>query len=817
MKRKLLSAFAALAALALASCSMDNTSESDEKNAAYITIGLDEASRTALPAVSGAEDFDRFTLTGTTAAENAVAVNKTWETDDTSTAYAKMTGANIAVSAGASYSFTLTATKGGATWQGTAQKTIGSGANPLSFTLALNELSTAGSGSLSVTLGVPTVVKAVEAALKTMDEAETLTPEGALLTFEEHKATYSAENIAAGNYVLVFTLWGDTEKTLKLAEWREYAGITDGVQSISSPVIESAEDLKSIQTVTFKTDSDTTFAVVTGGSTVTKPADPTKDSTETTSYSFAGWYTSADGGTTLSDTAFDFNTAITADITLYAKWKIAGSISYETAIVDKQNGDSNFTNNLTKTGDGTVSYTSSKSGVAIVDETNGEVTIRGAGITTITATVADSDTYTYATNTASYKLLVFRAGKDEVSAGDIAVSSDGGSTLKYVAYDYDLYNLNDYSGSGYEAIGVCVNTEFMIYYEYEWLTYAEAMPEYPQTPDGWTMPTNAQLETIFSNYQILGISARVAGSSDSSLYAKEAWSSERSTNGYPYYYAMAYGRAFVSTGDPSECIVILVRDLEVTPTTYIGSKAPSEAKAVGDIVFTDGSATPYASDLTLTDDQKAKAIAVIFYVGTELNSDDAEGNADTTTSRTLGVGLAHNKSSLAWCTNSANAYSKNITTIQCPASGSAGALTFTGDKDGSDNLSQIGTFLASNGITDDTATEANYPAFYFAKNYASQKIGSESESRIAAGSDYASDWYLPTIAELFQIWKSKETVDAASQLCGGSQFGTGVYWSSSQFASRYNVAYVLNFSNGYRDSGSKHLTSLSVCAVRAFN
>ena len=233
-----------------------------------------------------------------------------------------MTGANIAVSAGASYSFTLTATKGGATWQGTAQKTIGSGANPLSFTLALNELSTAGSGSLSVTLGVPTVVKAVEAALKTMDEAETLTPEGALLTFEEHKATYSAENIAAGNYVLVFTLWGDTEKTLKLAEWREYAGITDGVQSISSPVIESAEDLKSILTVTFKTDSDTTFAVksVTGGSTVTKPADPTKDSTETTSYSFAGWYTSADGSTTLSDTAFDFNTAITADTVLYAKW-----------------------------------------------------------------------------------------------------------------------------------------------------------------------------------------------------------------------------------------------------------------------------------------------------------------------------------------------------------------------------------------------------------------------------------------------------------------------------------------------------------------
>lgn len=39
-----------------------------------------------------------------------------------------------------------------------------------------------------------------------------------------------------------------------------------------------------------------------------------------TGYNFAGWFTSIDGGTTLSDTAFDFDTAITEDITLYAKW-----------------------------------------------------------------------------------------------------------------------------------------------------------------------------------------------------------------------------------------------------------------------------------------------------------------------------------------------------------------------------------------------------------------------------------------------------------------------------------------------------------------
>lgn len=74
-----------------------------------------------------------------------------------------------------------------------------------------------------------------------------------------------------------------------------------------------------------------------------------------------------------------------------------------------------------------------------------------------------------------------------------------------------------------------------------------------------------------------------------------------------------------------------------TTPTYIGTKNPTDAKAVGDIVFNDGSATPYTADLKLTPEQKDAAIAVIFYVGTGLNS-DVNGVANTTTSRILGVG-----------------------------------------------------------------------------------------------------------------------------------------------------------------------------------
>lgn len=96
-------------------------------------------------------------------------------------------------------------------------------------------------------------------------------------------------------------------------------------------------------------------------------------------------------------------------------WKInkaeeTGSISYTTTHVDKTLGDDPFTNTLTNNiNHGTVTYTSSNEGVAEVDS-NGEVTIRNIGETTITATVVDAN-YTFEDNKniASYTLTVSQA------------------------------------------------------------------------------------------------------------------------------------------------------------------------------------------------------------------------------------------------------------------------------------------------------------------------------------------------------------------------------------------------------------------------
>ena len=237
---------------------------------------------------------------------------------------------------------------------------------------------------------------------------------------------------------------------------------------------------------------------------------------------------------------------------------------------------------------------------------------------------------------------------------------------------------------------------------------------------------------------------------------------------------------------------------------------------VGDIVFNDGSATPYTDGMTLTDEQKSAAIALIFYKGTGLNSGD-----DTTTSRTLGVGLKHDRSGRrAWCLLSANACSKNITTIQCtPVAVDTGELTFTGDRNGSDNLEQIAAFLSAtdSGTTDDTSTAANYPAFYFAKNY--------KDTANNLGTTYADGWYLPSYAELFQIYANgkgtnkKFDIDSASEALGGDKFQTSVYWSSSQYDSEDEYAWLLNFSEG-----GLHLSFKAndfdfgyECAIRVFN
>ncbi len=239
---------------------------------------------------------------------------------------------------------------------------------------------------------------------------------------------------------------------------------------------------------------------------------------------------------------------------------------------------------------------------------------------------------------------------------------------------------------------------------------------------------------------------------------------------------------------------------------YIGSKTPDEEKAVGDIVFNDGSAMAYTdfdaiTDTSVINEKKAAAIALIFYKGSELN----EGS-DTTTVRTLGVGLKHSSSTLSWCTNSAHAYGENITTI----------LTTNGDKDGSNNLTQIATYIHDIlGEEDDTGDAEKYPAFHFAKNY-KNVAGSN-----VLGSAYEDDWFLPSSAEFTKMYVNFKgdgrlfDIDEAGDKLGGDKFEENWFASSSLISNNgiFMCEYRLSTNTSY---GTWQYNEANVCAIREF-
>lgn len=192
--------------------------------------------------------------------------------------------------------------------------------------------------------------------------------------------------------------------------------------------------------------------------------------------------------------------------------------------------------------------------------------------------------------------------------------------------------------------------------------------------------------------------------------------------------------------------------------SYIGKKAPTEQKNAGDIVFSDGSATPYNINLSLTREQKAKVIAVIFYAGTECSDDGRI--------RALGIGL-HQCGNVSWCEPKSNGYNTNIESIQC-------SKELKGIKDGSGNFSSIRSFLTQKGIPDDTAIESYYPAFYAAKNYGDNLHASTNIK-------YIENWYLPSAAEGWKIIDNLQLIKNVCSLCGVSDFDELVgFWTSSQ-------------------------------------
>ena len=146
--------------------------------------------------------------------------------------------------------------------------------------------------------------------------------------------------------------------------------------------------------------------------------------------------------------------------------KAVGSISYATTVINKTSIEAAFTNKLSLTGDGTVTYASSNPAVATVDAA-GKVSIKGVGQTVITATVADGTNYTYNPNKATYTFKVASAtmtvttsgytGAYDGAAHGITVTAPAGATVMYGETE-GTYNLN--ASPTYTNVGT-----YIVYYQ----------------------------------------------------------------------------------------------------------------------------------------------------------------------------------------------------------------------------------------------------------------------------------------------------------------------------------------------------------------
>lgn len=172
---------------------------------------------------------------------------------------------------------------------------------------------------------------------------------------------------------------------------------------------------------------------------------------------------------------------------------------------------------------------------------------------------------------------------------------------------------------------------------------------------------------------------------------------------------------------------------------------------------------------------------------------------------------------LTWAKNFTSGYTTLFEKIICTpdktGEGAAGTATFRGDTDGSDNWDYVKSIDPAG-----TAVAAHYPAFNWVNTYNTTYAAQLGSSNLM--------WYMPSIAELCEIYKNKEKIDASLKaihdLPDGStyadtSFKSESYWSSSQ---------VQNYNSGkeawsvFSQTGSVSKTAkfidLLTCAIADF-
>ena len=179
----------------------------------------------------------------------------------------------------------------------------------------------------------------------------------------------------------------------------------------------------------------------------------------------------------------------------------------------------------------------------------------------------------------------------------------------------------------------------------------------------------------------------------------------------------------------------------------------------------------------------------------------------------IGVALHKSTSSLQWAKSGTMGYNTKLEGIVCTPSGATATAAFTGDEDGSDNWDYI-----CSADPEGTANAAvNYPAFDWVLKYNTAYQAQLGSARPA--------WYMPSIAELCQVYKNKEAVNESlskikslASSYADVSLGTGYFWSSSQQSGIHNNALLANFGSGslYGYPKDYYDSNFSVCCIAGF-
>ena len=175
----------------------------------------------------------------------------------------------------------------------------------------------------------------------------------------------------------------------------------------------------------------------------------------------------------------------------------------------------------------------------------------------------------------------------------------------------------------------------------------------------------------------------------------------------------------------------------------------------------------------------------------------------------LGIGVNSSQNDdYYWATANTTGCKTSFTEIAATVTGdNTAGYEFTGNTDGSNNWTEICK-------ADDTASanaEENYPAFYYANNYGTSQ---------GYTGDLASDWYIPSIAELYKIYKNMTAINNGLEKVTSSfkirSDSMSWYWSSSQSTASVGTALSMYFSNGEVIQNYAKANRYKVLLIRAF-